>query len=137
VGIHLYSSLVPALGVFEFGALFLGSVTGYGGLLWLSDRWYWRSEGNRRRKYWGFQIVALIAGLGALFFGSLLQIDVLQKVGGTFFVVYCLVKIAEIPTRSRPAFALLIAALSLLAIGFCWFILVHPDLFRQWLFIPG
>jgi hypothetical protein len=134
IGLRVYGGLIPVLAVFEFGALFLGSMVGFGGLLILSNRWYSRRQ---REKYWVFQVVAIVAGLGALFFGSIFQIGELQKIGGTFFVIYCLVKIADIPTRSRPAFALLIAAIGSISICFCWFALAHQELFRQWLFLPG
>lgn len=133
IGLRVYGGLIPMLAVFESGALFLGSLIGFGGLLIVSNRWYNR----QREKYWVFQVVAIIAGLGALFFGSIFQISELQKIGGTFFVIYCLVKIADTPTRSRPAFALLIAVIGSISICFCWFALTHQELFRQWLFLPG
>lgn len=132
--LRLAGALIPALAVFEFGALFLGSFVGYSGLLILSSRWYGR---NRRKAYWGFQIVAIIAGVGALFFGSVFQIGELQKIGGTFFVLYCILKIIEIPLRSQPAFAMLVAVTGTVTICFCWFALTHPELFQRWLFLPG
>ncbi len=132
--LRLAGALIPALAVFEFGALFLGSFVGYAGLLILSSRWYGR---NRRKAYWGFQVVAIIAGVGALFFGSVFQIGELQKIGGTFFVLYCILKIIEIPLRSQPAFAMLVAVTGTVTICFCWFALTHPELFQQWLFLPG
>lgn len=135
IGLRLVGALLPALVVFEFGALFLGSFVGYAGLLYLSNRWY--NEPRNRKTYWGFQGVAIIAGIGALFFGSIFQIGELQKIGGTFFVLYCLVKLVEIPIRSRPAFALLIALVGIITVCFCWFALTHQELFRQWLFLPG
>lgn len=134
IGLRLLDALIPALAVFEFGALFLGSFVGYAGLLISSSRWYDR---NQRGRYWGFQVVAIVAGIGALFFGSVFQVGELQKIGGTFFVLYCILKIAEIPTRSRPAFALLIAVVGTITICFCGFALTHQELFRQWLFLPG
>ena len=134
IGLRLVGALIPALAVFEFGALFLGSFVGYWGLLISSSRWYGRDQ---RERYWGFQVVAIIAGIGALFFGSVFQIGELQKIGGTFFVLYCIAKILEIPTRSRPAFALLIAVVGTITICFCWFALTHQELFRQWLFLPS
>ncbi|HEU5375407.1 MAG TPA: hypothetical protein VFV38_08215 [Ktedonobacteraceae bacterium] len=164
VTIRLLSSFVPVLIVFTPGSLIFGSVFGFGGLLALSDRWYdrrystgverregetddehaarWeqarqRDKNVRRKHYWGFQIVSIVAGIGALFFGSALQISELQKIGGTFFVVYLLVKLAEIPTRSRLMFAWLVVGTGALTVGFCWFALAHPELFRAWLFLPG
>lgn len=164
VGIRLLGGFVPVLMVFMPGSLILGSLFGFGGLLALSDRWYHRRyhtsierhEGEtddeyaarweearqrerqvQRKQYWGFQIVSIVAGVGALFFGSVLQISELEKIGGTFFVVYLLVKLAEIPTRSRMMFAWLVVGTGALAVGFCWFALAHPELFRAWLFLPG
>ena len=81
--------------------------------------------------------MAIIAGVGALFFGSVFQMNELQKIGGTFFVLYCLIKLAEIPTGSRHIFALLIAGVGIMTICFCWFALTHQGLFQQWLFLPG
>jgi hypothetical protein len=133
IELRLFGALIPALAVFEFGALFLGSFVGYSGLLISSSRWYDR---HQRRKYWGFQAVSIIAGVGALFFGSVFQISELQKIGGTFFVLYCMVKLIEIPTRHRPTFALLVAAVGIFSICFCWFALTHQALFQQWLFLP-
>ncbi len=135
IGLRVLGALIPALAVFEFGALFLGSLLGFTGLLILSNCWYYsRSHWER---YWGFQIVSIVAGLGALFFGSVFQIGELQKIGGTFFVLYCLAKICDIPTKSRPAFSLLIAAVGIISICFCWFALAHQELFQQWLFLPS
>ncbi|HZO74283.1 MAG TPA: hypothetical protein VFB60_18925 [Ktedonobacteraceae bacterium] len=137
IGLRLTGTLLPALAVFEFGALFLGSLVGYAGLLYLSTRLPWNYALRHRKRYWGFQAVTIIAGVGALFFGSVFQISELRKIGGTFFVLYCLVKLLEIPTRSRPAFARLIAIVGIIVIACCWFALTHQELFRQWLFLPG
>jgi hypothetical protein len=164
VSVRLLSGFVPVLTVFTLGSLVLGSVSGFGGLLTLSGRWYsrrhrtsverredetddeytarWeqvrqREKKVRRKQYWGFQIVSVAAGIGALFFGSVLQISELQKIGGTFFVIYLLVKLAELPTRSRLMFAWLVVGTGALTVGFCWFALAHPELFRAWLFLPG
>src|SRR5579883_1302721 len=123
--------------VFEFGALFLGSLVGYMGLLYLSTRLPWNYALRHRKRYWGFQVVTIIAGVGALFFGSVFQINELQKIGGTFFVAYWLVKLLEIPTKSLPAFARLVVIVGIITIGCCWFALTHQELFQQWLFLPG
>jgi len=135
IGLRLIGALIPALAVFEFGALFLGSFTGYAGLLILSNRWY--NEHHNKKRYWGFQVVAIIAGLGALFFGSVFQIGELQKIGGTFFVLYFIVKLIEIPLKSQPAFAQLVTVVGIMTICFCWFALTHQELFQHWLFLPN
>lgn len=164
VSMRLLGRFVPLLTVFTFGSVFLGSVFGFGGLLVLSDRWYdrrfnarverregetddehtvrWEQARQRernihRKQFWGFQIVSIVAGIGALFFGSALQISELQKIGGTFFVVYLPIKLAEIPTRNRLMFAWLVVGIGALTVGFCWFALAHAELFRAWLFLPG
>jgi hypothetical protein len=130
IGLRLLGALLPALAIFEFGALFLGSFVGYTGLLISSSRWY-----REKKNYWAFQVVTIIAGVGALFFGSVFRIDELQKIGGTFFILYCIEKIMEIPTRSKPAFALLFTIVGIITICFCWFALTHQELFRQFLFL--
>jgi hypothetical protein len=79
--------------------------------------------------------VTIIAGVGALFFGSVFHIDELQKIGGTFFILYCIEKLMEIPTRSRLAFASLVTIVGIITICFCWFALTHQELFRQFLFL--
>lgn len=162
--IRLLERSIPLFTVFLPGSLILGSMFGFGGLLALSNRWYaqryhtsieqredetddehtarWEQARQQdrkvhRKRYWGFQIVSIVAGIGALFFGSVLQISELQKIGGTFFVVYLLIKMAEIPTRSRLMFAWLVAGTGALTVGFCWFALTHPEIFRAWLFLPG
>jgi len=132
IGLRAIGALLPVLAVFEFGALFLGSFVGYTGLLISSSRWY-----RYKKSYWAFQIVTIIAGIGALFFGSVFHIDELQKIGGTFFVLYCIEKMLEIPARNKPAFALLFATVGIITICFCWFALTHQELFRQFLFVPG
>jgi len=165
VSMRLLSGFVPVLTVFTLGAVILGGVSGFGGLLVLADRWYYprynirrveRREGEtddefaarreqahqqdrkvQRKYYWGFQVVSIVAGTGALFFGSVLQISELQKIGGTFLVIYLLVKLVEIPTRSRLMFAWLVFGTGALTVGFCWFALLHSELFRAWLFLPG
>jgi hypothetical protein len=164
VSMRVLGGFVPLLAVFTLGTVFLGSVFGFGSLLLLSDRWHYRrsttsverregetddehtarwEEARRRernvhrKQFWGFQIVSIVAGIGALFFGSVLHISELQKIGGTFFVVYLLVKLAEIPTRSRLMFAWLVVGIGALTVGFCWFALAHAELFRAWLFLPG
>ncbi len=96
IGLRLVGALLPALAVFEFGALFLGSLVGYTGLLILSSRWH---ERRYDKKYLAFQGVAIIAGVGALFFGSVFHIDELQKIGGTFFVVYFIVKLCGVTNK--------------------------------------
>lgn len=94
--------------VFEKGALWMGSFVGYLGLLIASTRWY-----DSKFDYPVMQLVTIIAGMGALFFGSVLAIPELLGIGGTFFVLYLLEKPFEIPAaesmKGRATIALFVS----------------------------
>ena len=131
VGIRVSGAHTPTLAVFEFGALFLGSFVGYLGLLIASSRWY-EDKGN----YVLFQVVTILAGVAALLVGSVFGIGELQKIGGTFFVLYLIEKFFEVPVegkRARAGLGLLIGAVTL-GIGFL--VKTHPDAVAGFLFLP-
>ena len=116
--------------MFEGGVLFLGSFVGYLGLLIASSRWY-----EKRYNYGVFQVVTIVAGCAALFVGSVWQIGELQKIGGTFFILYVLEKIAEIPVRHRINYAYLGVLMAGLMYGFFMYIKANPDIVRPYLFM--
>lgn len=122
VALRLGAFSLPGLSVFESGALFLGSFVGYLGLLIASSRWF-RSP----RSYAYMQVVTIAAGLLALFAGSVFSIPQLERIGGTFFVLYLLEKPAEIPFESKRARAALGLAVSALIYGCCLYFKTHPD----------
>ncbi len=129
--LRVFGAAVPGLRVFESGALFLGSFVGYLGLLICSSRWY-----THKKNYALFQVVTIAAGVAALLVGSLCGIGELQKIGGTFFVLYLLEKPFEIPVESKRAYATIGLVVSAALFGFCWYVRANPDVFRSFLFMP-
>ncbi len=117
------------LAPFEYGSIFLGSLVGYLGLLISSSRWYPR----RNVSYLFAQVITTVAGLAALFIGSVFGIPVLLKVGGTFFVVYLLTKPWEIPFESADGFAFLGVCTSVAIVAFVWFVKTHTALVAPYL----
>jgi len=95
------------LAVFQSGALFMGSFVGYLGLLIASSRWY-----KSNHLYPVMQLITIIAGILAIVVGSIWHIGELQKIGGTFFVIYILEKMMEIPMQSMRGYAFLGLAMS-------------------------
>ncbi len=129
--LRVFGASVPGLNVFESGALFLGSFVGYLGLLIASSRWY-----GHKKNYALFQIVTIAAGVAALLVGSLCGIGELQKIGGTFFVLYLMEKPFEIPVESKRAYAAIGLFVAALLFGFCWYVRANPETFRSILFMP-
>ncbi len=117
--------------VFQNGALFLGSFVGFLGLDIASTRWY----GRRNRNYALFQLIAILAGIFAIYVGSVYGIGELQKIGGTFFVLFLLTKLSEIPVESRRGYAVLGLFSSALIYGFCVYVKSHPGVFGPYLFL--
>lgn len=128
VGMRIFATANPTAHVFEFGALFLGSFVGYLGLLIHSSRWY--EEG---RDYGLAQVVTTLLGCAAIFVGSVWQIGELQKIGGTFFVLYILEKIFEVPVEKRINYAYLGLLASGLLYGFAIFVKTHPEVMKPYL----
>ncbi len=93
--LRVLGSTTSAAHLFEGGALWMGSFVGYLGLLIASSRWY-----DGHKNYILKQAVVLVAGVAALFFGSVFGIGELQKIGGTFFVLWMVEKFLEIPAKS-------------------------------------
>lgn len=119
------------VGMFESGGLFLGSFVGYLGLLIASSRWY-----GSKKSYVLFQIVTIAAGIAALLVGSVFGIGELQKIGGTFFVLYGIEKICEIPAKSKTGYAAIGLVASLAVFAFCWYVKSNPESLRPYVFMP-
>lgn len=132
VGIRVAKARVPALATFEDGALFLGSFVGYLGLLIASSRWY----DGKDRNYVLFQVVTIVAGIAALFVGSVFGIGELQKIGGTFFVLYLTEKMIEIPAKSARGYAAVGLVASAVIFGFSMYVKSNPESVRPFLFMP-
>ena len=114
--------------VFQPGALWLGSFVGFLGLLIVSSRWY-----KRQFPYALMQVVTIAAGIAALLVGSIFQISELQRIGGTFFVLYLVEKPAEIPMRSARGYAILGLIISAAVYFFCMKVKADPEAFRAYL----
>lgn len=132
VGIRIAKAHVPALATFEDGALFLGSFVGYLGLLVASSRWY----DGKDRNYVLFQVVTIVAGVAALLIGSVFGIGELQKIGGTFFVLYLVEKLFEIPAKSARGYAAIGLVASAVIFGFSMYVKSNPESVRPFLFMP-
>ncbi len=117
------------------GALLLGSFVGYLGLLISSSKW--SDVFISRASYWMMQLVTLIAGLAALFVGSVFGIGELQKIGGTFFVLWGVEKLLEIPATDKRGYAAVGLLTSAVVFGFCLFVRSHTGVFTPYLFLPG
>jgi hypothetical protein len=90
-GKEVYSPLI----YFKTGAIFMGSFVYYLGLLILASQFYNAKKGN----YILLQIITIVSGVAAFFFGATFGINALLGVGGTFFVLYLLGKYAELPWK--------------------------------------
>ncbi|HXV27189.1 MAG TPA: hypothetical protein VD862_04170 [Candidatus Paceibacterota bacterium] len=116
------------LEVFRPGALWMGSFVGFLGLLIASSKWY-----ERNFPYAVMQVVTVIAGIAALFIGSVWHISEFQRIGGTFFALYLVEKYAEIPVRSMRGYAVLGLTGSAFVYWFCLTVKDNPEAWRPFL----
>lgn len=86
--------LATAYAVFGSGAIFVGTFVYYISLLIISSKYYMPISD---RRYWSAQVLTIASGVAALYIGSVYDISLLQKVGGTLFFIYVLEKYYEIP----------------------------------------
>lgn len=115
--------------LFRDGALWMGSFVGYLGLLIASTRWY-----RYRQNYLVMQVITITAGILALFLGSILGIPELQKIGGTFFVLYIVEKISEIPASSVEGYAAVGIVVAGSVWGISWFIKSNAEQLAPYVF---
>lgn len=128
---RIFNLQIPHLEIFSRGALFLGSFVGFLGLDILSTRWYFSENKN----YTLFQVITIFAGLAAISIGSIYSIGELQKFGGTFFVLYLLTKVSEIPAKSMRGWAAIGLVVSSILYGFCVYVKSNPEVFAPYLFM--
>ena len=107
----------------------------YLGMLTMSSK-YWSYESSSPDgsytlnwgKYLAMQFLTFCAGVGALYIGSIYQIDLLMGIGGTFFVLYLLEKWYDLPWDG-VGWAWSLLGLS----GFLYFFVIvaqkHPEYF--------
>lgn len=89
------------LEVFSAGIFWMATFTAFTGLLILATFWCSKDIDT----YFVMQILMILAGVGALYFGSVYNLSALQKIGGTFFVLYLLSKPWDLPKRSIVAWS--------------------------------
>lgn len=123
------SGLVPD-SVFHQGALFMGTFVGYLGLLLCSSKWYIKKD--KVNTYLIMQGVTLAAGIGALWAGSVFGIGTLQKMGGTFFCMWLVEKVLEVPSEDIFGHAFKgVVACSFFGAVF-WFVRENADQYAQY-----
>lgn len=116
VGVQMTGIDATHLATFRGGALYVGGFVAYLGALIVGTRYY-GSDAN----YVLRQLPMIVGGIGAIYLGSVLGIPELQKMGGTFFVLYLLEKPYEIPIESATGFAFITLVVGSAAIGgFLW-----------------
>lgn len=119
---------IPFMDVFESGAYWLGSFVMFLGLLIASTKWY----GNNF-PYVLMQVITIVAGMLALYIGSVFDIAPLRSIGGTFFALYLIEKPFEIPAESATGYAV-IGLLVSIGIGTgVWWAQNHPDIVAPYL----
>lgn len=121
-GVRIIGAHLPVVQVFERGALFMGSFVGYLGLLVASSKWY----DGKKSNYALFQVVTVLALIGAIAVGSIFGISELQKFGGTFLVLYGVEKMAEIPAKSLRGYAAVALLIGGAIYAFCLFVKANP-----------
>jgi hypothetical protein len=140
-GLHLLlmvtGSTAQSFEVFREGMSGLGSFVFYLGLLIMACKWYsyknqdlggvWRFRIDLRR-YLLLQIPILVAGVFALWFGSVYKMPSLLAIGGTFFCLYIIEKYYEIPWKGI-GYAWSALGLGVMLYYFSVFANIHPEYF--------
>ncbi|MGK7921365.1 MAG: hypothetical protein AB4080_15290 [Trichodesmium sp.] len=75
---------LPYIGIFSTGVLFVGTFVYFVGTLIVSTKWYDYGKFNINRYLW-LQILTIVSSIAALYIGSVWQVLLLQRIGGTFF----------------------------------------------------
>lgn len=123
---------VPGVEIFRDGGIWMGSFVTYIGLLIVSSKWY----PDEHRSYAFMQFVTIGLGIAAIFVGSVFGFPVLAKIGGTFFVLYLIAKLFEIPADSAVGYATL-GLIASSSVGGLYFVTkAYPQLVN-YLFLVG
>jgi len=129
---RIFLPTAPYVHVFESGALFLGSFVGYLGLLIISSKWY-----ETDRNYAFKQLMTIGAGIAALYIGTVFGIGELQKIGGTFFALYLIEKVIEIPVDSARGYAVVGLMISGTIYGIFYFTKLYPEQIAPYMYFTG
>lgn len=84
---------LPGFNVFATGLLYLGTSVFSVSQLILASRWM---TGYGESGFLLYQVMAVVAAIGFIYMGSVLDISVLQEAGGTFLMLYLLQKFIEV-----------------------------------------
>ncbi|MDJ0520397.1 MAG: hypothetical protein QNJ74_30470 [Trichodesmium sp. MO_231.B1] len=93
---------LPYIGIFSTGVLFVGTFVYFVGTLIVSSKWYDYEKFNLNRYLW-LQFLTIGSGVAALYIGSVWQVLLLQRIGGTFFFLYLIEKYFELPWKEETA----------------------------------
>ena len=140
-GLHLLlvvtGSTAQSFEVFREGMSGLGSFVFYLGLLIMASKWYsysnqdlggiWRFRIDMRR-YLLLQIPIFVAGVFALWFGSVYKMPSLLSIGGTFFCLYGMEKYYEIPWKG-VGYAWSVRGFGMIFYYISVFANLHPEYF--------
>ena len=96
--------------------LWFGSFFYYGSLLVMSSRDYTRSLGKYRELevYIRMQLVCIVSGIMAIYFGRLYDIVQLYGVSGTVVSFYVIMKVFELASKGRGIYVLFVISLVIL-----------------------
>lgn len=130
VFLRMSGVVVQHVELFSYGMYLIGSLVGYTGLLILAYEGY-----GKRRGYIVRQLPIVAGGIAALFFGSVLAIPEIQKIGGTFFGLYLLEKVCDVPTKGKVGYALKGLVISGIALTAGYIILRHKEFFASYIFM--
>src|SRR3989338_5903950 len=94
VALRIFNVDDPYIKVFAPGAYWMGSFVGYLGLLIMASKWYGHGMDGR---YFAMNFFIMpVAGVAAILLGSIYGVPELQKIGGTFFGLWCIEKYVEV-----------------------------------------
>ena len=129
VGLRIAGNVNPYVGLFSYGAYLIGSLVGFTGLLILA----YEGCSQEGRGYIARQIPIIVASVAALFFGSVLAIPEIQKIGGTFFGLYLIEKVCDIRTEDQVGYALKGLVISGIALVAGYVILRNKEFFAHYI----
>ncbi|MCI0565727.1 hypothetical protein L0Y46_00860 [bacterium] len=129
-GLKIVGLDLPTLSYFTYGGFLIGSFVLFLGLLIVAYGGY---KGSRN--YFARQLPIIVGGIAALFVGSVWDIPEMQNTAGTFFGLYLLEKVFDIPTKGKIVFAIKGLVISVIASGAGYFILLHKEFFAPYLFL--
>lgn len=116
---------IPNYHYFEVGIQYLGTFVYFIGLLIASNKWACRYY---RFNYVLLQAITISSGMLILYLGSVYEMLALRGVGGTFFALYLIEKVFEIPWNQKRA-AWLILLLGVALFGIAQVVSLYPEYF--------